>query len=96
MSDAIGPGDWVVPADGVASRAYGQDARLVQRVFASDGKKRCIVCKELSGALVLAGLPPFTPNSRGQCPNHWKPIKSDITSIERLLTEPISSDLVDA
>ena len=96
MSDAIGPGDWIVPADDISLRTYGPEARLVLQVFSAIGKKKCNVCGEQSGALVLANCPPLTPKSRGQCPNHWKPIRSDITSIERLLTEPIPADLVDA
>lgn len=96
MSDALAPGVWVVPVDTKISAFAGPSARLVVDVLDPPGILYCVSCRNRGGlTLILKGLP-RGDGCIGWCSRHWRPINSDITSITRLLTQPIDAGMVGA
>lgn len=89
MSGVIGPGTWVVAADDCARVNYGDGPYLVLSVWPMRGC--CNACGRSDGAIVMKGVEPNIPGSR-HCEHHWRPIRSDISEIERLLETPVSID----
>lgn len=86
MSGALEPGIWVVPAEPKMAAFAGSEARLCLDVFDPPGLAVCYTCQNNHGSvMLLKGLPPMD-GSVGWCTNHWKPINSDISQIQRLLT----------
>ena len=92
--DAIGPGDWVE----CIGALYGRETGFVFGALYLVSR----VGIDINGPwLHCSGMP--TPREvwpleggDGWTVEDFRPIRSDITSIERLLTEPLPADLVDA
>lgn len=89
-ADAIGPGDWVECVDDkprhhpVCNVTRGCIYR-VRSVFPNLGS---------GPGLALYGVQPAGGRS-GFHADRFRPVRSDITSLEMLLTQPIPADLVD-
>lgn len=85
MSEPIGPG-WVEAIyDPWNAWAPAKGSVWECTAVVPDFTAGCIWCDGTS-ALVLKGLPIW--RGGGWCPGAFRPIRSDITSIERLLTVP--------
>jgi hypothetical protein len=86
MSDAIGPGDWVECVDNGPLRSYLGFMRSAPEL--SPGTLYRVSHITRLGGIVLSQLPSPTEGG-GYNPDRFRPIRSDITEIERLLTEPV-------
>lgn len=96
MSDAIGPGDFVEclsigeNPNGPAARGYAVGGvYIVSDVHVWCGEA-LLNCRGRHRPEEFGFIFP------GWHASYFRPIRSDITSIERLLTEPIPADLIDA
>jgi hypothetical protein len=94
--DAIGPGDFVECVDNSPRRGFNQEKinRLSQLrvgdIYRVSGIGQF-------GSLFICGIrAAYEHEGWGWMEDRFRPIRSDITEIERILTEPIPANLVDA
>ena len=99
MSDAIGPGDWVecVNNGERGGRSWFRPELNVGAIYLVDQVSAADWLTFPGPCVWLRGQTNPAPLSHGAYhADRFRPIRSDITSIERLLTEPIPADLIDA
>jgi hypothetical protein len=97
MSDAIGPGMLVQCVKPSATLPKFSPV-VGGRYFVSEAFDVLTPCKSCGGyaTIWLADGPNPPPPCGGWCPELFRPIRSDITSITRLLTQPIDAGMVGA